>query len=113
MGWTVIKDTTRDELIGMLTMPNPGFDETLKYHLANWADAYDVLYTVKKTVKGRVYVCVYLLDEDPEFGWGYKDMPESMHPFYYACPLEFLDLLSEPVSEDSAAWRRKVREYWV
>jgi len=27
------------------------------------------------------------------FGWGYKDMEESMHPYYYSCPLSYLELV--------------------
>src|SRR5207244_4304144 len=25
-----------------------------------------------------------------DYGWGYKDMEESMHPYYYSCPLKYL-----------------------
>ncbi|WP_061291946.1 hypothetical protein [Azotobacter vinelandii] len=40
--------------------------------------------------------------------WGYKDLGEACHPYYYSCPLAFLDLA--PVVK-SQAWRRGVREY--
>lgn len=33
--------------------------------------------------------------------WGYKDMDESMHPYYYDCPLAWLD--KAPVANQ--AWR--------
>lgn len=39
--------------------------------------------------------------------WGYKDMSESVHPFYYTCPLSYLDMV--PVQ--SAEWRERVRAY--
>ena len=39
--------------------------------------------------------------------WGYKPMDESMHPFYYSCPLSYLDL----APEQSAQWRAGVRAY--
>ena len=39
--------------------------------------------------------------------WGYKPMDESMHPYYYSCPLSYLDL----AQEQSAAWREGVRTY--
>jgi len=38
-------------------------------------------------------------------GWGYKDMCEKAHPYYYSCPLSYLDMA--PVA--SEAWRRNVR----
>jgi hypothetical protein len=43
--------------------------------------------------------------------WGYKDMDESMHPFYYDCPLSLLDLVPGDNSDGSLAWRMGVKEY--
>ncbi|MGP3790508.1 hypothetical protein [Pseudomonas sp. B392_1p] len=39
--------------------------------------------------------------------WGYKDLCESVHPFYYTCPLSYLDMV--PVA--SPEWRERVRAY--
>ncbi|HCD9750883.1 hypothetical protein ABL975_25980 [Pseudomonas aeruginosa] len=39
--------------------------------------------------------------------WGYKAMDESMAPYYYSCPLRYLDLAKEL----SPAWRDKVRAH--
>lgn len=39
--------------------------------------------------------------------WGYKAMDESMAPYYYSCPLRYLDLAKEL----SPAWREKVRAH--
>src|SRR3546814_16245151 len=39
--------------------------------------------------------------------WGYKPLDESMHPYYYSCPLSYLDL----APEQSADWRAGVRAY--
>lgn len=39
--------------------------------------------------------------------WGYKDMSESCHPYYFDCPLSFLDMV--PVACE--AWRKGVREW--
>jgi hypothetical protein len=39
--------------------------------------------------------------------WGYKPMDESMHPYYYSCPLRYLD--RAPVR--CAEWREGVRAY--
>lgn len=43
-----------------------------------------------------------------EEGYGYKDMDESVHPYYYTCPLKYLDMVPEV---SSAEWREKVRQY--
>lgn len=41
-------------------------------------------------------------------GWGYKDMEEATHPYYYSCPLGYLDLVPEIANEE---WRQGVREH--
>lgn len=42
--------------------------------------------------------------------WGYKDMCESMGPYYYNCPQKYLDMVPEVAN---ASWREKVAEYHV
>lgn len=39
--------------------------------------------------------------------WGYKSFAEVEHPYYYSCPLNFLEKV--PVKNQS--WRDKVKEY--
>ncbi|HBO3772371.1 hypothetical protein [Pseudomonas aeruginosa] len=39
--------------------------------------------------------------------WGYKAIDESMAPYYYSCPLRYLDMAKEL----SPAWREKVRAH--
>ena len=56
-----------------------------------------------------------------------KGMDETMHPYYYDCPLELLALAGDPdarkipgytqaqnetVREWSNTWRKKVNQYW-
>lgn len=40
--------------------------------------------------------------------WGYKSLDEACHPFYYSCPLTFLDLAPVVQSQD---WRNRVLAY--
>lgn len=47
-----------------------------------------------------------LLQSDP-YGWGYKPMDESVHPYYYSCPLSYLEM-APPVNEQ---WRANVRAF--
>ena len=44
-------------------------------------------------------------------GWGYKDLDESMHPFYYSCPLSYLALVPIDQFGGNAEWRKIVVEY--
>lgn len=43
--------------------------------------------------------------------WGYKDMEETVHPYYYDCPLRLINAATEPMNEWSRDWREKVRAY--
>lgn len=44
-------------------------------------------------------------------GWGYKDMEESMHPYYYSCPSKYLNLVPIETYGGNAAWRDGVRKH--
>jgi len=52
------------------------------------------------------YIRCDLLDKYDD-SWGYKDMDESMGPYYYNCPLSYLDMA--PVANEK--WREGVRDY--
>lgn len=59
-------------------------------------------------LKHKEIVC-YRLSKDRQSGqWGWKEIPEGFYPFYYDCPLKFLDLAPTTY----LVWREKVREYW-
>lgn len=44
------------------------------------------------------------------YNFGYKDMDETMHPYYYDCPNSILELLTETDNENARTWREKCRE---
>lgn len=48
-----------------------------------------------------------ILKYQRDFGWGYKDMEESMGPYQYSCPLGYLAMV--PVA--CQQWRDGVRLY--
>lgn len=39
----------------------------------------------------------------------YKPMDEGVGPYYYGCPVAWLDLVPAPNSPSAAGWREKVR----
>jgi hypothetical protein len=41
--------------------------------------------------------------------WGYKDMQESEHPYYYSCPMKYLDLVPLEQFGGHPDWRLEVR----
>jgi hypothetical protein len=57
-------------------------------------------------VSPRRYIGCHLL-ESSGGEWGYKSLDESVHPYYYSCPLRYLDMA--PVR--SSEWREGVRAY--
>jgi hypothetical protein len=104
MGWTFIQGATKQKVIEELNGPG------------HWGASFQVLdYTVKgntiwqvvRNVKeGRTFIVCALLEVD-SYGWGYKTMSESMHPYYYDCPLKYLDMAPPECQE----WRAKVRAF--
>ena len=59
-----------------------------------------------------VFAVVFLtsVDKKDYFNFSYKDMSETMGPFYYDCPKSVLDVLSPTDNEDALKWRAKCRE---
>lgn len=60
----------------------------------------------------EVFAIVCALDYRPLDHWnfGYKDMDETMGPYYYNCPERILNLLTPTDNEYALKWRRKCRE---
>jgi hypothetical protein len=58
------------------------------------------------------FIVLYLTECDrrdhPAYRWGYKDMDESMHPYYYDCPIRLLDLTPQAIESE---WRKAVRAH--
>ncbi len=67
-----------------------------------------VLAKLRSTNKS--FISLYLIEKrDSE--WMYKPMDETMHPYYYDCPLSLLNAADEPINESSQRWREKVQYY--
>jgi hypothetical protein len=74
--------------------------------------AYLAIELTRKSGVAVTFAVVCLLDYQPKahFNFGYKDMEESMNPYYYDCPQSILDLLTPTTNEDALAWRAKCKE---
>lgn len=57
------------------------------------------------------WIACDLLRYQRDYGWGYKDMDECMHPYFYSCPLSYLDLVPIDQFGGNAEWRELVRNY--
>lgn len=52
-------------------------------------------------------VCALLYNEGAR---ALKLMSEHCHPYYYDCPLDLLDMVPGPDTDNSRKWRSRVRE---
>jgi len=43
--------------------------------------------------------------------WGYKDLDEAMFPYYFSCPLSYLDMVPIETYGGCAEWRDGVTAY--
>ena len=57
----------------------------------------------------RWIVCDLLRYDGGE--WGYKEMEESMHPYFYSCPLGYLNLVPIEQYGGNAQWRSLVKQH--
>lgn len=113
MGWYFSRQT-RDQLIRELTTP-PESEQARSEVIAH-ALRGNVLWSVVRVIPKQVGA-FDLKEEKPttfircdllqgsQGEWGYKPLDESMHPYYYSCPLSYLEMA--PLR--SEAWREGVR----
>lgn len=65
----------------------------------------------KESPAYRLIVC-YLIGYDRPSGlYGYRELGETDGPYYYSCPLSFLDMAPEPEGENVKEWRENVRRF--
>lgn len=98
MGWLYGWDSKRD-IIQHLTKDE---ENCITLHKCLRGNVLWSVVQVRKT-SDKFIACFLLQKNDGQ--WGYKDMEESMHPYYYTCPIAYLD----EVPEACAAWRAIVR----
>lgn len=44
-------------------------------------------------------------------GWGYKDLSEADHPYFYSCPMSYLELVPIELYGGNASWRKDVIDH--
>jgi len=112
MGWTTIPGIDKRALIRERTERQES-ESTIHECLAHSIRG-TILWTVwevttKATGERHRFIGCDILYRDKEYdGWGYKDLCESMGPYYYTCPLKYLDLVPEVAD---ASWREEVRAH--
>lgn len=108
MGW-LFGWNTRKELIDQLCEGNGV--KTLKRCFKG-----NNMWAVQQTDAGITFAVLYLIkgpaygNKNDRYGWGYKDVDETMGPYQYDFPVSWLDLLSPCDSEYAVSWRENVRK---
>jgi hypothetical protein len=106
MGWLFFKPS-KEALVEHLLDPNQYSNAKIVDHSLRG----NHLWAQFETHEGKRLIGLFLLGKS-NGRWGYKDMDETMHPYYYDCPLRLIDTATEPLNENAAKWREAVREYW-
>ena len=91
MGWTFGWDT-KDDLVRELLDDSQCAGKIEASHLAG-----NELWTVIRLKDQSKVIVLFLVEKSGQ--WGYKSMDECMGPYFYKCPLSFLELV--PVASES------------
>ena len=110
MGWLFSNGwSTKKELIDYLCRSEGGH-KTLKKSIRGnrlW-----ILQEYQKDGAPVRYIVLMLMGKHPDgYGWGYKDIDESMGPYEVDCPLSYLDDLTPAANDYSRDWRSAVRKF--
>lgn len=105
MGWLFTEGQTKRALIEHLVNGN-GLATHKKCVRGNtlWA----IQSNPKYPEHGKFIVC-YMMGSDAGYGWGYKDVSESMGPVDDSCPVGYLDEVPMPADGFAGDWRKRVR----
>lgn len=103
MGWTFFAETmTKAEFLARIRR-----DLRPLQILQEKATA-DAVYFLLKPEGKPSFIAVFLTEKH-DGQWGYKDMTEHSHPYFYDCPLSMLDAADPPEGDSAKAWRETVR----
>lgn len=67
----------------------------------------DGMWALVQNSSGRRIVALFLIERNGK-EWMYKAMSEDTLPFYYDCPLDFIEKADKPTSINSVRWRIRV-----
>lgn len=111
MGWFVGFNRTRKELIAELIKTEHlehASRHTLRHCVRGnvlWS-LVEIRFTNELECEPYRYIACDLMQKIDGY-WGNKPLSEIDHPYYYSCPLSYLE--AAPVQSD--AWRRRVQTY--
>ncbi len=127
MGWLFTRGSTRKDLIAERSAnwertTDDGLEvkSTCLAHCYRGGSFSGVLWAVWErtfTKDGQAvqpterWITCDLLRYQSNYGWGYKDLDESMHPYFYSCPLGYLSMVPLDQYGGNGEWRQGVTTY--
>lgn len=110
MGWLFTHGTSKSDIIRKLVSAEE--NDKRRWETVAHCIRGNVLWVVsqityKRDNRQERFIVCYLLRSSEGYGWGYKDMTESMFPYQFSCPLKYLEMA--PVANEK--WRAEVRAY--
>lgn len=117
MGWTgMYPPSHRDKkqwLQEQFTSENENFRWGLTDISVRGSVAYAIYHQEDKKTGISLHETMVILLSCRKDEWAYKEMGETVHPYYYDCPkklLDKIDAMYPPFNEQARAWRNKCRE---
>jgi hypothetical protein len=117
MGWTGSLKLDNLSTKDWLTKEFTSESDTHKWELTDVSMRGSVAYGIHKVqdkATGIILAEAFIILTRREGDWIYfKEMGESVHPYYYDAPkklLDKLDALYPPINDNAKAWRSKCRE---
>ena len=112
MGWTgthKYKDESMQNFVEREIKYNSNFERIGKGFYKNGAFYGAVKNKKTGAIIAEVILFQFSKNNEHENIW-YKEQDETVGPYKYDCPDRILDLLTDPLNEWAASWRKKCRE---
>lgn len=117
MGWTGNYPPSHGDkkqwLIDEFTSENADFRWTLTDLSIKGSEAYGIYHQEDKKTGISIHETMVFLLSCRKDEWSYKEMGETVHPYYYNAPKKLLDKIDglyPPFNENAQKWRAKCRE---
>jgi hypothetical protein len=117
MGWTGqaprFDGDKKQWLINEFTSENGDFRWTISDLSIKGSEAYCIYHQEDKKTGISVHEALVILISCRKEEWSYKEMGETVHPYYYNAPKKLLDKIEglyPPFNEQAKQWRHKCRE---
>ena len=110
MGWYYTHGASRSDIITELTHEQVTEDRVFRTLRKCFRG--NTMYTLHeggKPGETKKWLGVYLLQRSSS-GWGYKPMSEDALPYYFDCPVSYLDEADPATTENAKEWRQTVRD---